>query len=65
MEALKLYSNKQVSAIAPLSIKEPLQINEVMSTFQAELGFGKIVVAYEPTSIFKVCVVSWAHQNDC
>ncbi|KAF7955282.1 uncharacterized protein EAE97_000541 [Botrytis byssoidea] len=50
----KCAENKEISAVSPLAVGDPSQIDEVFSSFPHNLGDGKLVLEYQPTSLFKV-----------
>ncbi|KAF7919956.1 uncharacterized protein EAE98_009190 [Botrytis deweyae] len=55
-QCVEMYKNKEISAIGPLTVRDPSQIDEVFSSFPHNLGDGKLVLEYQPTSLFKVCI---------
>ncbi|TGO51615.1 hypothetical protein BOTNAR_0350g00100 [Botryotinia narcissicola] len=55
---VEMYKNKEISAIGPLSVRDPSQIDQVFSSFPHKLGDGKLVLEYQLTSLYKVLPTS-------
>ncbi|KAF7904265.1 hypothetical protein EAF00_001599 [Botryotinia globosa] len=53
-QCVEMYKNREISPIGPLTVRDPSQIAEVFSSFPHNLGDGKLVLEYQPTSLFKV-----------
>lgn len=56
-KCMQLYNDGKISAMKPLTIRDVSEFNEAINSISNELGAGKIVIAYEPKSLFKVLIL--------
>jgi len=52
---MQLYNEGRITPISPLTTKPASGINEAFSSVSTNIGAGKVVVPYEPSSLFNVC----------